>query len=347
MAGNDDERTSATAEETAAGELGIPPGNSFQETAEEGTGISPDEEPDIHPDADTDDDPESFREALEDQDRQAEQFAKAFLPKVLRLRGVHVDRGHFLKAELHRRGYGAADITAAIKDSPAAAGVPVAVLDEIARAAIDFETKKSSAASFLSGLPGGFTLLATVPADVTQYYVHAFRVMQKVAYTYGWHDLLEDMDEVDDETLGLLASFLGVMLGVGGASNAVKSFAITMARPALQKQIADATLTKMVWYPVLKKTLRMVGVHVTKGSFAKSVTRVVPVVGGVISGSLTFASLKTQSRRLRLHLRELPPPHVDAAAYRAATQRADEAEPKEEGERGRFARLPRLPRRNS
>ena len=196
----------------------------------------------------------------------------------------------------------------------------------MANAAIAFETRKSSALSFAAGLPGGFGLLATVPGDVTQFYVHAFRVMQKTAYVYGWQSFLEDSKEVDDETLGKLSMFLGVMLGVGGASSSLTVFAASVARPAIQKQVAGKALTKTTWYPVMKSTLRVIGVKLTKDSLAKTVTKVVPVAGGVISGGMTFVTLRGQSKRLMEHLRELPPPNVDAAEWRALVTHADAEE---------------------
>lgn len=75
----------------------------------------------------------------------------------------------------------------------------------------------------------------------------------------------------------------------------------------------------------MKQTLRVIGVQVTKQSFAKTVSKVVPVVGGGISGSLTFLTLNTQSNRLMNHLRELPPPNMEAETYLAAVKLADEA----------------------
>jgi hypothetical protein len=262
-----------------------------------------------------------------DQDREAEQFALAFLQKVIRLRGVRIDRAQFLRAELHKRGIGPAEIDRAVEENPAAAGISPAMLDEIAESAIDFETGKSTALSFAAGLPGGFAMIGTVPADITQFYVHAFRVMQKTAYIYGWQSFLDDIDDIDDETLGMLAAFLGVMMGVGGASASVGYFAVQVARPAVQKKIASVALTKTAWYLPMKQTLRIIGVQVTKQSFAKTVSKVVPVVGGVVSGGLTFVSLNTQSKRLMKHLRELPPPNVDAEAYLAAVKLADESAP--------------------
>ncbi|GAB2595146.1 hypothetical protein GCM10027269_57670 [Kribbella endophytica] len=264
---------------------------------------------------------------MDDQDREAEQFAIAFLKKVVRLRGVRIDRMQFLRAELHKKGVGTAAIDRAVSENPAVAGLSPALLDEIARSVIDFETGKSTALSFAAGLPGGLAMIGTVPADITQFYVHAFRVMQKLAYLYGWQSFLDDIDDLDDESLGILAVFLGIMMGVGGASVSMSLFAAQVARPAVQRKIAGVALTKTAWYIPMKQTLRVIGVQVTKQSFAKAMSKVVPVVGGVVSGGLTFVTLRIQSQRLMDHLRELPPPNVDAEVYLAAVKRTDELAP--------------------
>ena len=127
----------------------------------------------------------------------------------------------------------------------------------------------------------------------------------------------------DNETLGKMSLFLGVMMGVGGAASSLTTFAKQVARPALQKQIAQQTLTKTAWYGPMKQTLKLIGIKISKDSFAKGVTRTVPVIGGVISGGMTLVALRSQSTRLQKHLRELPPPGVDAAQYLAALDDLD------------------------
>lgn len=259
-------------------------------------------------------------QGIRQQDREAEEFAAAFLRRVIRIRGVKIERSAFLRQELHKAHLGDELIDRAIGSTPLQAGVPFSTLDAIATSAIAFETNKSAAMSFAAGLPGGFAMAAAVPADITQYYVHAFRVMQKLAYVYGWQDFLNDLEDIDDETLGKLSLFLGVMMGVSGASAGLTKFAQQIARPALQKQIAQQALTKTAWYGPMKQVLRMIGIKVTKDSFAKTVTKAVPVAGGVISGGMTFVSLKLQSERLMVHLRELPPPGVNSAEHRGAIE---------------------------
>lgn len=261
----------------------------------------------------------------ESQRIEAERYAAEFLARVLRLKAVRIDREHFLRTELHRRGLGAATIERAIAENPAAAGLGLDILDSIAADVVGFETRKSTAMSFAAGVPGGFAMIGTIPADITQFYVHAFRIMQKVTYVYGWTSFLEDTEEIDDETLGKLAAFLGVMMGVGGASTVVTGFAASVARPAVQKQIVGVALTKTAWYTPMKQVLRVLGVKLTKDSFAKTVAKTVPLAGGVISGGLTYATLRIQSGRLIKHRRQLPPPHVDAEEYLRSLHAVDEA----------------------
>ncbi|MDO5065608.1 MAG: hypothetical protein Q4E00_11595 [Actinomyces bowdenii] len=268
----------------------------------------------------------ALADTLDEQDQQAQRYAMDFFLKVIRLRGVKIDRSAFLRQELGRAGASEEVVARAVGATPVQAGVSIKDLDAIAQRSIVFESKKAAAISFATGIPGGLALFATVPGDVMQYYVHAFRVMQKLAYIYGWQDLLGDMDDADDDTVGRLALLLGVMLGVGGAAGSLTFFANQIARPAVQKQIASKALTKTAWYPVVKQTLRLVGVKVTKSSLARTVTKVVPVAGGLLSGGMTLVALKAQAIRLQRHLRELPPPGVDAAAY-LADLRSSDAQP--------------------
>lgn len=274
----------------------------------------------------TEDPANDLRGLSESQGLEAEKFAIEFLSRVSRLKGVRIDREHFLRAELHRRGVSNETIDVAIVENPAAAGIGIEMLDRMAAEVVEFEMRKSTAMSFAAGIPGGFAMIGTIPGDITQFYVHAFRIMQKVAYVYGWREFLSDTDHVDDETLGKLTAFLGVMMGVGGASATVTNFAANIARPAIQRQVAGVALTKTAWYTPMKHVLRVVGVKLTKDSFAKAVSKAVPVAGGVISGGLTYATLRVQSGRLIEHLRQLPPPNVDAEAYLARLFVVDEAE---------------------
>lgn len=235
----------------------------------------------------------------------AEKFAYELVRRAISLTGVKVEREKFFRNELAKYSSDV-DVERAIASTPIAAGMTPEQVDKAARAVIDFETKKCSAISFAAGIPGGFALAGTVPADLAQYFAHVLRVEQKLAYLYGWQTFLDDNDEIDDETILELVILMGVMLGVGAAVTNLTRFAAEIAMPHVVKTIERKALTKTAWYPLMKKILGAVGVQVTKSTFAKTAGKVVPVIGGVVSGGMTYASFKPSAERLRVHLRALP-----------------------------------------
>lgn len=250
---------------------------------------------------------DEVQEAMDEQDEEAVAFGKQFILAAIRLKGVHVDREHFLRQELGKKGISRSQIDLAIEERPASAGVSPAVIEAVAMESINFETTKSSGMSFVAGLPGGFAMVGTIPADITQYYVHAFRIMQKLAYLYGWEDFLEDVKDTDDETLAKCTFFLGVMMGVGSAATGLTAFAKATIAPAVAKQISQKALTKTSWYLPMKHALKWIGINgVTKAGFGKAVSKVVPVVGGIVSAGMTFSTLKIGSKKLKDQLMTLP-----------------------------------------
>ena len=208
----------------------------------------------------------------------------------MRLPIVKVDRGGFLRKELHKY-YEDDVIDAAIKDNPAKAGIGRERIDAIAQQVIDYETNKVSLISFATGMPGGATMAVTVPADIAQYFGAMLRVMQKLAYLYGFDDFELNEDEIDDATMNKIMVFLGVMFGVQGAVAAVGAIA-KAAEQHVAKTLARKALTKGTIYPIVKKVAQAVGVRMTKEIFAKGVSKAVPVVGGVVSGGMTYVSFK-------------------------------------------------------
>lgn len=250
-----------------------------------------------------------------EQASEAEQRAIEFLTKAVRIPGVRIDRDRYLREALDKVKATDDVIDRALASSPAAAGVPLGVLDFLADEAISYETNKSAALSFAAGIPGGFAMLGTIPADLMQYYAHALRIMQKLAYLYGWGELLPDGRETDDDTLGVLAVFFGVMLGVGGAAQSLTAFARVAAKTAYQNHATKRALMSITWYPVVKHSLRLIGINITKSTAAKGFSKLVPVIGGFVSSGLTFMALQSQSALLKEHLREIPPPGVSVEEW--------------------------------
>ena len=249
------------------------------------------------------------------QQPEVEQRALDFLAKVVRVPGVRVNREEFLRQELRKLHLSDDVIARAIDLNPLHAGVSLTAIDRLAEEAISYETNKSAAISFVAGIPGGFAMLGTIPADLMQYYAHALRIMQKLAYLYGWGELLPDGRDADDDTLGVLAVFFGVMLGVGGAAQSLTAFARVAAKTAYQNHATKRALMSITWYPVVKHSLRLIGINITKSTAAKGFSKIVPVIGGFVSSGLTFMALQSQSALLKEHLREILPPGVSAEEW--------------------------------
>ncbi|MFF5634131.1 hypothetical protein [Streptomyces sp. NPDC012825] len=225
----------------------------------------------------------------------------AVLVSVASLPGVRIDRETYLRSALTR--YCSEDeVRVAIEETPAAAGIPLDVLDKAADAAITYETSKAGALSAAAGVPGIFALPLTVPGDMAQYMGHMLRIAQKLAYLYSWPDLLSTSGEdLDDATKGVLTLFVGVMFGTQSANKAVGQVSALMAEQVARK-LPQKALTQGVVYPVVKKVAAYLGVEMTKQTFAKSVSKAIPVVGAVVSGGLTLATSRPMAKRLKKHL---------------------------------------------
>ncbi len=154
-------------------------------------------------------------------------------------------------------------------------------------------------------------MIGTIPADVIQYFGHIFRILQKLIYLYGWDDIFATNDkELDDATKTELLLFLGVMFGVQSANLAIAKIAQT-AIVETEKNIVRAALTKGTVYPVVKKVAASVGIKINKQIFAKSVTKIVPILSAATSGGLTFVTFKPMAHKLQKHLESLPLANLD------------------------------------
>ena len=156
--------------------------------------------------------------------------------------------------------------------------------------------------STAAGIPGGFAMIGTIPGDIIQFHGAMIRISQKLAYIHGWPELFEDNGKnIDDDTRGLMLVFLGVMYGVAGAARALEKIAAHVAAETTKKLVTSA-LTKGAVYPVIKKIAKAVGITMTKRLLASGVGKAIPVVGGVISGAITFASFHPMAKKLNNHL---------------------------------------------
>lgn len=187
-------------------------------------------------------------------------------------------------------------------------GSPIGILSKetitrVANACISNHTKFVTGTSFAAGLPGGWWAAGTIPADLAQYYWHTFVLAQKLAYLYGLRDLRNENGELDELAKDTLTIFLGVMMGASAANKVIKNVVSNLAQQAV-KRIPRQALTKTAWYPILKTIGPWIGIKITKGTVAKQAGKVIPLLGGVISGAITYASFRPCAKRLQKKLAE-------------------------------------------
>ncbi len=234
----------------------------------------------------------------------------------IKVPGVHVTRANFLKKEFFKN-HPQEVIDKAIATTPAQAGISPDEIDRIASEVIKFERTCVSGISTALGVPGGWAMAATIPADIIQYYGYTLRAAQKLLYLYGFPEIDSDEEglQLDTQTINQLILCLGVMNGVAGANNAIKGMAKALA-VGVEKKLMKAALTKGTFYPLVKATAKWFGINVTKSVFAGFFKKAIPVVGGVIGGGVTFFSFKPCCLRLKAALQDTMlsnPEHISTA----------------------------------
>ncbi len=219
--------------------------------------------------------------------------------KGLKTPGIKINRAEFLAKTLKKR-FSQETIDAAIAESPMRANIAQAEIDKMANEAINFERTCVSGISAALSAPGGVAMVATVPADLMQYYAYLLRMAQKLLYLYGFPqiDTEETGEKFDDGTMNTLILCFGVMYGVAGANKALLTVAKALGA-GLSKKFMQTAVTKGTIYPVLKAILKCFNVKLTKQLASKAINHSLPVIGGVIGGGITFFSFKSCGEKLK------------------------------------------------
>lgn len=223
---------------------------------------------------------------------------ESIITTAIQIPSVKVNRNKFL-AEV----FAAEDVV--IQDildyGPVEAKVSQEKLSALASKLILKRTSQSSLVSFAAGIPGGLAMAATIPADVLQFFGMTLRLAQELSYLYGAQDLWQSGQIDDEKVKNQLLLYCGVMFGVSGAACGLRVLSVQVANTALKK-IPQKALTKTFWYPIIKKIGKAVGVKITKNVVAQGVKKAIPVIGGVISGALNFASMMPMANKLQVAL---------------------------------------------
>ena len=227
---------------------------------------------------------------------------QSVLASALRTPGVKINREEYLKKMLEPY-YPDVTMRTVIRYNPAKAGVPRHMINRIARREINYETARVTAASVVSTIPGGPAAIAAAIADMTAYFVFLLRVMQKLAYLYGFAEFRINADGADPETMSTIILFLGVMFGVHGSTDTLKKMTNIISR-SVSKSLSKKAFTTSLVYPLVNAILTAVGLRMTRQLFADLLAAVVPVAGAAFAGFLTWVLFHPCCKRLRRQLME-------------------------------------------
>lgn len=233
--------------------------------------------------------------AKKEQKMEANVSLENVVATAIQVPGVKVNRELFLREQFQKESKEL--IEAIVENGPVNAQVSQDTLRKMAKRIINERTIVSTGASFVAGLPGGLAMAATIPADMLQFYGVALRMAQELAYLYGEADLWNGEFLDNDKVTNQLILYCGVMLGASGAAQAVRVMSSALAKQ-IMKKLPQKALTKTFYYPIVKGICKFFGVSMTKSLFAKGVSKAVPILGGVVSGGITFATLRPMGQRL-------------------------------------------------
>lgn len=215
----------------------------------------------------------------------------------LKLPFVNVNRDEFLTKELSKFCT-PMEVMTALDDSPLRV-LNKKEIDKLANQCIKYHLTMVCGTSALMGLPGGWWMAGSIPADITQFYGHILSLMQKLIYLYGWPALTNVNKQLDDESLNIMTLFVGAMMG-----NKLAVEALTKVMSQVSKN-AGIKLSETLMAQYAIKIAQWIGINMTKEGFAKGVGKVVPLVGAPISATITYYTFRPMARRLKSHLDEL------------------------------------------
>ncbi|WP_439239857.1 hypothetical protein [Lonepinella sp. BR2474] len=212
---------------------------------------------------------------------------------------IRVNRSSFLLEILDPKGNLTPEQhTRLLTEGPIKSGIfKVNEIERVARELCQKRRWQSSGTSFMAGLPGGLAMAATIPADTMQFWGFSLKLAQEISYLYGNGDLWNGGELDENKVQSELMIFMGTMLGVAGSAALLRQITVSAGNTMI-KNMARTAITKTAWYPILKQIAKYVGIKITKDTVQRGASKVIPVLGGVLSGALTYATLGPMSNRL-------------------------------------------------
>lgn len=176
-------------------------------------------------------------------------------------------------------------------------------IDGIAKEAIGKTTRKATMMSFMAGIPGGFAIVGTLPADTIQVYAMTLKLAQELSYLYGAEEIWFTGKEADSDGEDKLVVYLGVMLGVHTAAATTRLLSNTITK-VLMEQGSQKVIHQSITNQLVKKVLKILGVKTSQKGLSSGMAKLIPLAGGVFSGGLTYFGVRPMGYKLMSVLSE-------------------------------------------
>lgn len=210
----------------------------------------------------------------------------------LKIADWKVDRKAFL-TEVFEKYCEESQMNDLLKYSPITADLDDYFIKKVADQTINNQVMKLSGLSFVAGLPGGLAMAGTVPADIAQFYYHIIVLSQKLAYIYGWPQIFDQtQQETTEEDLTKLTFIIGVMFGNLEAEQAMEDWANEIKQLPEEAGVTFRVSRNDGMLHLAAQIAKWLAIKITKESFGKSASKIVPILGGLFSGGMSYISAK-------------------------------------------------------
>ncbi len=158
---------------------------------------------------------------------------------------------------------------------------------------------KTTGLSFLAGLPGGAWGIAAAAPDVAQNLCYYIILSQKLAYLYGVN-FYESTFSTDEYRNSSTLLCLGFMFDVNSVDMLIQKI-LDSAWQTSGKEVVEF-LMRTAGFALAKKILVVVGEKLTQKGATNVLGKAVPVLGGLLSGGMTFTSFRNSAASMQQKL---------------------------------------------
>ena len=224
-------------------------------------------------------------------------FEKSF-ELALKVPGVKVNRTAFLKHQL--RPYISDVKLDQISQKRTYDIAEDKILDIVANATIKNHVRTVTLLSAASGFPANpLIAVGLASADVAQYFAQVLMLSQKIAYIYGFPDLMDENENFTEVSKSMLFVLLAVAFGCKVGDQKIRLVLAALAK-GVEKRLPKQALMHTWWYPIVKKIAPWFAKRMTKEKLGAIVGKAIPLIGMPLSGGFTYFSFRKAAKHLKV-----------------------------------------------